>query len=63
MGSTFSSFATPPQYNDHFCFAIYTAEGCQKLQNVIPTLHEKQKKKCFIRSMGSVFLIFATPLE
>ena len=58
-----SSFATPPQWNDHFFFAIYTAERCQKLQNVLPTLHEKQMKKCFIRSMASVFLIFATPLQ
>ena len=45
MGSTFSTFSTPPQRNDHFFFGIITAEGCQKWQNVIPTLHEKQKKK------------------
>ena len=63
MGSTFSSFATPPQWNDNFFFAIYTAEGCKKLKNHILTEHGKQKKMCFIRSMGSIFLIFATPLE
>ena len=63
MGSTFLSFATPPQWNDYFFFDIISAEGCQKWQNMIPTLHEKHKKKCFLRSMGSRFSIFATPLE
>ena len=44
MGSTFSTFATPPQRNDHFCFIKISAEVCQKSPNVIPTLHEKQNK-------------------
>ena len=30
MGSTFSTFATPPQRNDHLFVGIVTAEGCQK---------------------------------
>ena len=63
MGSTFSTFATPPQRNDHFFLAIYTAEGCQKWQNVILPLHEKQKKLCFLRSTRIKFLIFVTPLD
>ena len=44
MRNTFSIFVTPPQRNCHFYFGIITTEGCQKWQNVIPTLHEKQKK-------------------
>ena len=37
--------------------------GVQKIENRIPTEHGKQKKICFIRSMGSIFSSFATPLE
>ena len=48
MGSTISTFATPPQQNEHFFFGKITAEGCQKWQNMILTLHEKQKKKTFL---------------
>ena len=63
MGSTFLSFATPPQPNDHFLGGIISAEVCQKWQNVIPTLHEKQKQKCFLRSMRSNIFVFVTPLD
>ena len=42
MGSTFSTFATPPQRNDHLFVGIITAEGCQKWQKKVPpTEHEK----------------------
>ena len=44
MGSTKTIFATPPQRNTYFFFACFTAEGCQKWQNVLPTLHGKHKK-------------------
>ena len=44
MGSTFSTFTTPPQRNDHLFFVKSSVEGCQKSPNVIPTLHEKQKR-------------------
>ena len=46
-----------------FFLAIYTAEGCQKWQNVILPLHEKQKKLCFSRSTRIKFLTFVTPLD
>ena len=44
MGSTKTIFATPLQRNTYFVFVIFTAEGCQKWQNVLPTLHGKHKK-------------------
>ena len=46
-----------------FFFGKNTTEGCQKWQNMIPTLHEKQKTICFLRSMRSIIFIFATPLD
>ena len=39
---------------------LYT-RGQVDFKNVIPMLHGKHKKKCFLRSMGSTFLIFSTP--
>ena len=61
MGSTFLSFATPPQLNDYFLGGIVSAEGCQKWQNVIPTLHEKQKKKKLLTKHGKQICHFCNP--
>ena len=44
-------------------FWHYYRRGVQKIENRILTEHEKQKKKCFSRSMGNIFLNFATPLD
>ena len=37
--------------------------GQVDFKNVIPMLHGKHKKKCFLRSMGSTFSIFVTPRQ
>ena len=39
---------------------LYT-RGQVDLKIMLLTLHEKHKKKCFIRSMGSIISVFATP--
>ena len=49
---------SPPLKKCH----LYT-RGQVDLKIVLLTLHEKHKKKCFIRSMGSTILISATPLQ
>ena len=62
MGSTISTFATPPQQNEHFFFGKITAEGCQKWQNMILTLHEKQKKNAS-RGAWEAWFWFLQPLS
>ena len=47
---------SPPLKKEHL-----HRRGQVDLKNMIPTLHRKHKKKCFLPSMGSTFSIFATP--
>ena len=42
-------------------FGIITAEGCQKCQIVIPTLHEKQKKSMLLTEHGKLIFHFCDP--
>ena len=49
---------SPPLKKYH----LYT-RGQVDFKNMILPLHEKHKKKCFLRSMGSTISIFSTPLQ
>ena len=55
MGSKYLSFATPPQWNAHFFFGIYTAEGCKKLKNRFLTEHGKPKKVLYTEHGKHIF--------
>ena len=46
------------------CFLAFIPQrGAKKCKIAFLRSMGSKKKKCFIRSMGSIFLIFATPLE
>ena len=44
-------------------FEQYRSRGVAKAEILLPSEHGKHKKICFPPSMGSTFLISATPLE